>query len=143
MLTFFHLFQGFRQSYIRSGSFSSIPSICNQRSLHECSVFISRFGPRHIRAESPMVRKRNHATGAQPFDTLAVADIGDVGVCLYDIKFVPHFFPISSTYSRKRPWLMNLFYLKILHQNFRNFLNLPFFYHNFDLMVLGVRVVLL
>ena len=33
-----------------------------------------------------MVRKRNHATGAQPFDTLAVADIGDVGVCLYDIK---------------------------------------------------------
>ena len=35
-----------------------------------------------------MVRKRNHATGAQPFDTLAVADIGDVGVCLYDIKFV-------------------------------------------------------
>ena len=40
-----------------------------------------------------MVRKRNHATGAQPFDTLAVADIGDVGVCLYDIKFVPPFFP--------------------------------------------------
>ena len=35
-----------------------------------------------------MVRPRNHATGAQPFDTLAVADIGDVGVCLYDIKFV-------------------------------------------------------
>ena len=35
-----------------------------------------------------MVRKRNHATGAQPFDTLAVADIGDVAVCLYDIKFV-------------------------------------------------------
>jgi len=46
----------------------------------------ARFGPRHIRAESPMVRKRNHATGAQPFDTLAIADIGDVGVCLYDIK---------------------------------------------------------
>ena len=40
-----------------------------------------------------MVRPRNHATGAQPFDTLAVADIGDVGVCLYDIKFVPPFFP--------------------------------------------------
>lgn len=47
---------------------------------------LSRFGPRHIRAESPMVRKRNHATGAQPFDTLSVADIGDVNVCLYDIK---------------------------------------------------------
>jgi len=46
----------------------------------------ARFGPRHIRTESPMVRKRNHATGAQPFDTLKVADIGDVDVCLYDIK---------------------------------------------------------
>jgi len=46
----------------------------------------ARFGPRHIRAESPMVRQRNHATGAQPFDTLSVADIGDVDVCLYDIK---------------------------------------------------------
>ena len=45
-----------------------------------------RFGPRHIRTESPMVRKRNHATGAQPFDTLKVADIGDVDVCLYDIR---------------------------------------------------------
>ena len=46
-----------------------------------------------------MVRKRNHATGAQPFDTLAVADIGDVGVCLYDIKFVAfcNFFPCSLT----------------------------------------------
>jgi guanidinobutyrase len=47
----------------------------------------ARFGPRHIRAESPMVRKRNHATGAQPFDTLTVADIGDVDICLYDIKY--------------------------------------------------------
>ena len=33
MLKTFHLFQGFRQSYIRSGPFRSIPSICNQRSL--------------------------------------------------------------------------------------------------------------
>merc|ERR1712029_1240462 len=33
-----------------------------------------------------MVRQRNHATGAQPFDTLSVADIGDVDVCLYDVR---------------------------------------------------------
>ena len=47
-----------------------------------------------------MVRPRNHATGAQPFDTLAVADIGDVGVCLYDIKFVTH---PNVGYSVPRP----------------------------------------
>ena len=102
----------------------TVDSYSHQIHYHECrsaligSIFISRFGPRHIRAESPMVRKRNHATGAQPFDTLAVADIGDVGVCLYDIKFVPHFFTLSSTYSRKsrnrtkdNDQLMNLFYV--------------------------------
>jgi arginase family enzyme len=32
----------------------------------------ARFGPRHIRAESPMVRKRNHGTGAEPFRALKV-----------------------------------------------------------------------
>jgi guanidinobutyrase len=46
----------------------------------------ARFGPRHIRAESPMVRKRNHATGAEPFRTLKVGDIGDVDLCMYDIN---------------------------------------------------------
>ena len=45
----------------------------------------ARFGPRHIRAESPMVRKRSHGTGAEPFRALKVADIGDVDLCMYDI----------------------------------------------------------
>ena len=38
----------------------------------------TRFGPRQIRAESVMIRPYNMATGAAPFDSLNVADIGDV-----------------------------------------------------------------
>ena len=38
LLTIFHLFQGFRQSYIRSGPSRSIPSIRNQRSLGQAMV---------------------------------------------------------------------------------------------------------
>src|SRR5690242_16084057 len=38
----------------------------------------TRFGPRQIRAESVMIRPYNMATGAAPFDSLSVADIGDV-----------------------------------------------------------------
>ncbi|KFV51991.1 hypothetical protein N328_06872, partial [Gavia stellata] len=36
-----------------------------------------RFGPRQIRAESAMVRRYNASTGAAPFDSLQVADIGE------------------------------------------------------------------
>ncbi|NWW48566.1 SPEB protein, partial [Pedionomus torquatus] len=45
----------------------------------------ARFGPRHIRAESAMVRRYNSSTGAAPFDSLRVADIGDVNVNLYNL----------------------------------------------------------
>lgn len=44
-----------------------------------------RFGPRQIRAESSMVRRYNGSTGAAPFDSLRVADIGDVNVNLYSL----------------------------------------------------------
>ncbi|KAM3921255.1 agmatinase, mitochondrial-like [Leptodactylus fuscus] len=46
----------------------------------------ARFGPRHIRAESSMVWFYNTTTRAAPFDSLMVADIGDVNVNLYDLK---------------------------------------------------------
>nr|XP_056721344.1 agmatinase, mitochondrial [Euleptes europaea] len=46
----------------------------------------ARFGPRHIRAESAMVRRFNPSTGADPYHSLVVADIGDVNVNLYDLK---------------------------------------------------------
>ncbi|KAL8198573.1 UNVERIFIED_CONTAM: hypothetical protein K2H54_016624 [Gekko kuhli] len=46
----------------------------------------ARFGPRHIRAESGMLRRFNPSTGADPYHSLMVADIGDVNVNLYDLK---------------------------------------------------------
>ncbi|WP_303699453.1 agmatinase [Pseudomonas aeruginosa] len=46
----------------------------------------TRFGPRQIRAESVMIRPYNMATGAAPFDSLSVADIGDVALNTFDLK---------------------------------------------------------
>nr|XP_009687910.1 PREDICTED: agmatinase, mitochondrial [Struthio camelus australis] len=46
---------------------------------------LPRFGPRHIRAESVMLRRYNLSTGAAPFDSLLVADVGDVNVNLYNL----------------------------------------------------------
>ena len=45
----------------------------------------ARFGPRAIRAESALLRPYNMATGAAPFDTLQVADLGDVPINTYNI----------------------------------------------------------
>ncbi|XP_072553125.1 guanidino acid hydrolase, mitochondrial [Salminus brasiliensis] len=46
----------------------------------------ARFGPREIRAESFLLRTYNSATRAAPYESLKVADIGDVNVNLYDLK---------------------------------------------------------
>jgi len=46
----------------------------------------TRFGPRQIRAESAMIRPYNMATRAAPFDSLSVADIGDVPINTFDLK---------------------------------------------------------
>nr|XP_054771766.1 guanidinobutyrase-like [Lytechinus pictus] len=45
----------------------------------------TRFGPRQIRTESVLLRN-NNSIGAAPFETLQVADIGDVTLNLYDLK---------------------------------------------------------
>ncbi|HBX2759625.1 TPA: agmatinase, partial [Klebsiella pneumoniae] len=45
----------------------------------------TRYGPRYIRAESVMIRPYNMATGAAPFDSLLVADIGDVPINTYSL----------------------------------------------------------
>ncbi|KAK3094719.1 hypothetical protein FSP39_005406 [Pinctada imbricata] len=45
----------------------------------------TRFGPRQIRAESALLRKVNIATGASPFDSFQVADVGDVNLNLYNL----------------------------------------------------------
>lgn len=45
----------------------------------------ARFGPRQVRAESALLRPYNMATGAAPFDTLQVADLGDVAINTYSL----------------------------------------------------------
>lgn len=45
----------------------------------------TRFGPRQIRAESCLIRPYNLATGAAPFDSLQVADLGDVPINTYNL----------------------------------------------------------
>ncbi len=46
----------------------------------------TRFGPRQIRAESAMIRPYNMATGAAPFDSLQVADIGDLAINTFSLS---------------------------------------------------------
>ncbi len=46
----------------------------------------ARFGPRGIRAESALLRPYNMATRAAPFDSLKVADIGDVAINTFNLE---------------------------------------------------------
>lgn len=45
----------------------------------------TRMGPREIRAESCLLRPFNLATGAAPFESLQVADIGDVAINTFNL----------------------------------------------------------
>lgn len=45
----------------------------------------ARFGPRQIRAESVLVRPYGMATGAAPFDSFQIADVGDVALNTYNL----------------------------------------------------------
>jgi guanidinobutyrase len=46
----------------------------------------ARFGPRQVRAESVLVRPYGMATGAAPFDSFQIADVGDVAVNPYNLS---------------------------------------------------------
>jgi len=46
----------------------------------------TRLAPRQIRDESRMLRPFNVSTGAAPFESLQIADIGDVAINTYDLK---------------------------------------------------------
>ena len=46
----------------------------------------ARFGPRSIRNESVLLRPYNMATRAAPFDSLSVADIGDVAINTFNLQ---------------------------------------------------------
>jgi guanidinobutyrase len=74
-----------------------LPSARTARGLDACFVGVpmdigtsnrsgTRHGPRQIRAESCMLRPYNMATGAAPFDSLQVADIGDIAINTFDLK---------------------------------------------------------
>jgi guanidinobutyrase len=74
-----------------------LPTQDNAEGLDACFVGVpmdigtsnrpgTRLGPRQIRDESRMLRPFNMATGAAPFDSLQVADIGDVPINTFDLK---------------------------------------------------------
>jgi guanidinobutyrase len=73
-----------------------LPHVSSARGLDACFVGVpldigtsnrsgARFGPRQIRAESVLIRPYNMATRAAPFDSLRVADIGDVATNPYNL----------------------------------------------------------
>ena len=73
-----------------------LPSLPSAKDLDACFVGVpfdigtsnrsgARFGPRQIRAESCLIRPYNMATRAAPFDSLSVADIGDVAINTFNL----------------------------------------------------------
>jgi guanidinobutyrase len=73
-----------------------LPSLESARGLDACFVGVpfdigtsnrpgARFGPRQIRAESCLIRPYNMATRAAPFDSLRVADLGDVAINTFNL----------------------------------------------------------
>ncbi len=46
----------------------------------------TRFGPKQIRSESAMIRPYNMATYAAPFDSLQIADIGDLAINTFSLS---------------------------------------------------------
>jgi len=77
-------------------TFMRLPAQSTAKGLDVCFVGVpmdigtsnrpgTRFGPRQIRAESCFVRPYNMASRAAPFDSLQVADIGDVAVDTFNL----------------------------------------------------------
>jgi len=73
-----------------------LPSASSSEGLDVCFVGLpldggasnrngARFGPRSIRAESCLLRPFNLATGSAPFESLQVADCGDVAINTFNI----------------------------------------------------------
>ena len=73
-----------------------LPTVASPKGLDACFVGVpfdigtsnragARFAPRQIRAESCLIRPYNMATRAAPFDSLMVADIGDVAIDTFNL----------------------------------------------------------
>jgi len=78
------------------GTMMRLPSQETAKGLDACFVGVpfdlgtsnrsgTRFGPRAIRAESTMIRPYNMWTRISPFDSLQIADIGDVAVNTFNL----------------------------------------------------------
>jgi len=74
-----------------------LPSAVDSAGLDVCFVGVpldtatsnrtgARFGPREVRAQSSLLRPFNLSTGAAPFESLQVADVGDVAVNPYNVQ---------------------------------------------------------
>jgi guanidinobutyrase len=74
-----------------------LPSATSAEGLGACFVGVpldtgtsnragARFGPRAIRAESCLLRPYNMATRAAPYDSIQVADIGDVAINTFNLQ---------------------------------------------------------
>jgi guanidinobutyrase len=46
----------------------------------------TRFGPKQVREQSAMIRPYNLQTGAAPFDSLQIADIGDIAINTFSLS---------------------------------------------------------
>jgi len=78
------------------GTMMRLPAVSSAKGLDACFVGIpmdigasnrsgTRYGPRQIRAESVMIRPYNMATRAAPFDSLQVADVGDIAINTFNL----------------------------------------------------------
>lgn len=78
-------------------TFMRLPQVNDLRSLDVAVLGIpmdigtswrsgTRFGPKQVRSESAMIRPYNIQTGAAPFDSLNVADIGDLAINTFSLK---------------------------------------------------------
>ena len=79
------------------GTILRLPAATDAAELEVCFVGIpldigtsnrsgARHGPRQISNESALIRPYNMATGAAPFDSLQVADLGDVPINTFNLK---------------------------------------------------------
>ena len=79
------------------GTMMRLPAVETAAGLDACFIGVpldvgtsnrpgTRFGPKQIRAESVMLRPYNMWTRAAPFDSLQVADLGDVPINTFDLK---------------------------------------------------------
>lgn len=79
------------------GTMLRLPGATDAAELNVCFVGVpldigtsnrsgARYGPRQIRNESVLIRPYNMATGAAPFESLQVADLGDVPINTFDLK---------------------------------------------------------